>query len=75
MTKIITDICEKCGEKITNGIAKYSWDEFGKPLCIKCQCEERLSSSKYPKKLALFLNKQAREKYMNNSSVVVGKMK
>jgi len=63
ITKIITNICEECGKKITNGIGEYSLNEFGKYLCIDCQCEERLKGSKYPKKLALFLNKEAREKY------------
>ena len=36
-TQTDTTRCEKCGAKITEGVASYSRDRFGKLLCQKCQ--------------------------------------
>lgn len=32
-------VCSNCGAKITEKVAKYSTDKFGKALCMKCQNE------------------------------------
>lgn len=29
--------CEKCGEKLSEGVARYSFDKFGRFFCRKCQ--------------------------------------
>ena len=34
-------ICEKCGESITESVYKFSNSKFGKPLCMKCQKEDK----------------------------------
>lgn len=33
--------CEKCGTVIAERVWNYSLDKYGKPLCMKCQREER----------------------------------
>ena len=30
-------VCSQCGAEITERVAKYSYDKFGKPLCYRCQ--------------------------------------
>jgi len=47
--------CQKCGKELTPGISRYSWNAFGKPLCIECQKLERLE--KYPKVMAEMINR------------------
>ena len=53
--------CQRCGKEITKGIAKYSWNVFGKPLCVECQKKERLE--KYPRKMAEFINQEVDKKF------------
>lgn len=48
--------CEECGDWLHPKVAKYSWNAFGRPLCIKCQKVERFK--RYPKKMAELLNKE-----------------
>ena len=30
-------VCSECGAKCSNGVAKYSQEQFGRTLCMKCQ--------------------------------------
>ena len=60
---MITDICQKCKSKISDKVSRYSWNAFGRPLCIDCQCEERSNNPKYPRKMSLYLNKEVRRNY------------
>ena len=30
-------ICTECGEKCSNGVVKYSQEQYGRTLCMKCQ--------------------------------------
>ena len=48
--------CEECGDWLHPKVAKYSWNAFGKPLCLECQKLERLK--KYSKKMAEYFNKK-----------------
>lgn len=48
--------CEYCDKVITAGEARYSQNVFRKDLCQNCQRSERLTSKRYPKKLAQFIN-------------------
>jgi len=50
------ELCEDCQIELHPKVAKYSWDAFGRPLCISCQKKERIK--KYPKKMAEFINKK-----------------
>jgi hypothetical protein len=54
-TKENCDKCEDCGRLISFGVWEYSLNKFGRSLCEKCQCEERLKT--YPVKLANYINK------------------
>ena len=36
-TQTTGHVCEKCGRKITEGIASYSLDQYGMKLCKTCQ--------------------------------------
>lgn len=31
------DVCSKCGDEVTDKVAKYSKEKFGKVLCFDCQ--------------------------------------
>lgn len=35
-----TCVCEKCGESVTEKVANYSKDKYGKVLCFDCQKKE-----------------------------------
>ncbi len=52
---------EGCGKVLSRGVAKYSWDEFGKPLCIEHQKLERLN--RYPEKMAKMVNKSVEKQF------------
>ena len=32
-------VCEKCGKNLTEGVAAYSFNKFGRFICQKCQTE------------------------------------
>lgn len=34
---VVYDVCECCGVNLTNKVAKFSKDKFGKKLCYNCQ--------------------------------------
>lgn len=36
-TEVKTYTCANCGKSVSNKVAKYSWDKFGKILCMDCQ--------------------------------------
>ena len=54
------EFCEQCQFLLSQGVAKYSWDRFGKPLCMKCQQDARIEENP---KLGSFINKQINKKY------------
>lgn len=53
-----------CNKQLHPEVARYSWNAFGKPLCIAHQKLERLK--RYPKKVARFINKEVGKKHERN---------
>ena len=43
-------VCEVCGRKLTEGVASYSRDKFGRYLCQKCQVTHGPTAPPPPKK-------------------------
>ena len=31
------NVCTECGTKVSNGVVRYSQQQFGKTLCMECQ--------------------------------------
>lgn len=54
------DLCTICYKPLHPKVAKFSWERFGKPLCVDCQMKERIKENP---KLGKFINKQVKEKY------------
>jgi hypothetical protein len=57
--------CDDCSVTITPGEFRYSLSQFLRPLCQDCQAKER--KSKYPPKLAEFLNTELGKGRVHNT--------
>lgn len=58
---LLDEKCENCKIKISAKVASFSWNRYGKPLCIHCQLDEMKKDT--PPKLAKFLEKTIKNKY------------
>lgn len=58
------EFCEICNKQLHPEVARYSWNRFGKPLCITHQKMMRLRRE--PKNIAKFINKEVDKAPLKN---------
>jgi len=57
--------CDKCQRQITNGVYRYSLQNYREALCIQCQDNKRIEEGT-PKKLVEFMREHNKRYAFNN---------